>query len=158
MQIKILIGFLMIVFLLGCSTETIEVGPEEIENILNETEELPETTPAPVVAPTVNTTTTTTEATPAIITHTVEVAENKFTPNTLTIKVGETVTWKNVKATGKLGSQTSILGVRGVCGGKKLVSDDFAPGEEFSYTFDEAGECPYIDIYYTNNAGKIIIE
>ena len=158
-KITLTILLILILFLVGCSTNVIEIDPEipAEDSILTDTEDPVEVPSKPVVTPPVET--------PPVedipeenTTHVVEVKENVLTPRTLTISVGDTVTWKNIKKTGKTGSEVRILGIRGICGGKQLESQDFEPGEEFSYTFEEAGECPYIDIYYTNSAGKITIE
>lgn len=154
---KIIIGFLLILLLIGCST-TKTVEPEG----LNETQETapaaqvtpPEVTPVQNTTPTV-TPNTTAQATPVVnTTHTVNVKTDGFDPKELTIKVGETIVWKNVR-TGRY-DKAFIIGTLGVC--RTMKSTIYGPGEEFSYTFNEAGKCTYTDGVYTTLTGKITIE
>ena len=152
MDTKIVFALLIILFLIGCTTEVIEVEPEDIT-----VTEPVETTPSEPVAPETTNQTTETNATTATATgHIIKIEEWEFDPDDITIKVGETVTWVNEKPAGQRNSDAQLLRIRGVCIGFK--SGDFAPGEEFSYTFEEAGECTYRDIYQGNYAGKIVIE
>lgn len=149
---KKILALFLILFLIGCTTEVIEVEPEEI----GVTEPV-ETTPTEPVAPETTNQTTETNATAAAPTgHIIKIEEWEFDPDEITIKAGETVTWVNEKPTGQRNSDAQLLRIRGPCIGFK--SDDFAPGEEFSYTFEEVGECTYRDIYQGNYAGKITIE
>ncbi len=150
---KKILALFLILFLIGCTTEVIEVGPEEI----NITEPV-ETTPTEPTEPpeTTNETTETNETTTTTAGHIIKIEEWKFDPARLTIQVGDTVTWINEKPEGQRNSNSQLWRIRGECTG--LKSQTFAPGEELSFTFEEAGECTYRDIYHGNYAGKIIIE
>lgn len=61
-----------------------------------------------------------------------------FSPSEIEIEVGTTVTWTN----GSSATHTVTSGTDGEHDGK-FDSGDIAPGEEFSYTFDETGTFPY---------------
>ena len=68
---------------------------------------------------------------------TVEVSSNKFTPQTVTIKVGETVAWKWAGGTHNVTSGTSCTA------DTKFRSGDPASGGSFDRKFDTAGTFPY---------------
>ena len=61
----------------------------------------------------------------------------RFTPQTMTIKEGTTVTWTNTDTI----EHTVTSGVNGVPDGK--FDQLLQPGETFSFTFNTAGDFPY---------------
>ena len=163
MQIKMIMAVLLVLLLLGCSAEKTVVVESETPPVETTAPE-----PAPVeitpvepeptlteTAPAANTTETATTPAAAETTHTVNVKTSGFDPDELTIAVGDTVIWKNVRTGEKL-NKAFIIGTLGVC--RTMKSEMYEPGEEFSYTFHEAGKCTYTDGVYTTLVGKITIE
>ena len=76
----------------------------------------------------------------------VSIENNTFTPETLTIKVGETVTWMN---------NDSVM--------HNVVADEFSSdnlsnGDSFEFTFEEAGTYTYICSIHPAMSGEIIVE
>ena len=70
-----------------------------------------------------------------------------FTPATLTVKSGETVTFENHDST-----IHSIVGVGGFFRSKPLDTDD-----KFSFTFDKPGEYSYFCGLHPYMKGKIVV-
>jgi plastocyanin len=158
-NMKKILALFLILFLIGCSTEIIEVTPEEVGITVTPTDN-PEPTdtaptepePTPEPEPETN---QTTEPEETITSHTILIEDDEFDPDRLTIAVGDTVTWKNNRESGKL-AKAFIIGSRGVC--KAMKSEMLEPGEEFSYTFEEAGSCTYVDGIITILYGRITVE
>ena len=71
-----------------------------------------------------------------------------FSPETVTISVGTTVTWVN--RTSVIHTVTSRTGA--------FDSRDVQPGQEFKYTFTQAGTYDYYCRYHGGMAGRIIVE
>jgi plastocyanin len=69
----------------------------------------------------------------------------QFTPATLTVTVGTTVTWKN--------SSTAAHTVTGT----SFHSPVIAPGRTFSYTFTKAGTYSYHCIFHPYMKGTIVV-
>ncbi len=83
-------------------------------------------------------------------------AENAFSPNTISIKVGDTVTWTNADATmHTVTSGTSANNVGSPDG--RFDSGFIAEGTTWSYTFTEAGEFPYFCTPHPWMIGKVIV-
>jgi plastocyanin len=149
--ITILLSIMTIFLLIGCSTEEVIVEPTPVETpepepvpeVIDEPEEVIEDTP--VVEPEV--------VEVAETTHQVEINKNGFDPKELDIKVGDTIVWKNVRS-GRL-NKVMILGSQ-LC--VNIKSAILMPGEEFSYTFDKAQKCTFIDGITTTQTMKIVIE
>ncbi len=72
---------------------------------------------------------------------------------TLTIKVGETIEWKNIR-TGNL-KKAMIIGTQGC---SDIKSNFFDPGESFSWIFEEALSCTIVDGVYTTETMKLEVE
>lgn len=80
---------------------------------------------------------------------TVEAADgNVFVPAEITISVGDTVTWENTDDVSH--TSTSDDGV--------WQSGNIAPGESYSYTFDEAGTFGYFCEYHQGMVGAVVVE
>lgn len=168
---KKILALILILFLVGCTTQVIEVEPDDVDTTDDTTTETTDTTTDDTTDDTTDTTTETedtaettntteeTAETTAVGEHIVEIKEYALDPKTITIKVGDTVTWKNVKPEDKRNSKAQIWRVRGVCS-SDIKSEYFMPGETYSYTFDdvEPGECHYREILQGDYAGKIVIE
>ncbi|MCK4589414.1 MAG: hypothetical protein KAT77_03160 [Nanoarchaeota archaeon] len=164
MRLKLILAVLLILFLIGCSGEPeVVVGPSNdtvVDDAVTDTNDT--TTDDTTTDTTTNDTTTDDTTTDTNFTgidgdYLIEVKEYSLVPKIQTIMVGETVTWKNVKPEGQRNSKAQIWRVRGVCPAS-IKSPYFYPGETYSYTFEEAGECHYREILQGDYAGKIIIE
>jgi plastocyanin len=83
-------------------------------------------------------------------TETVEISDFEFTPENLTVAVGTTVTWENVAA-GTLHTSNSEDQV--------WASGSLNEGDEFSFTFEEAGSFPYFcTIHPDIMKGTVVVE
>ena len=93
----------------------------------------------------------------------------KFMPETITVPVGTTVTWRNGETightvtSGAWGDVNESTGLRGSQSADGLFDHALAPmgqeGDTFSFTFDEAGEYPYFcQPHLTMNAMVIVEE
>lgn len=69
-----------------------------------------------------------------------------FSPATLTVKAGTTVTWTN--------QDSATHDVKG----DAFASEPLSQGETFSFTFDKAGSYDYICSFHPSMTGKIIVE
>jgi plastocyanin len=75
------------------------------------------------------------------------IAKFAFTPATLTVKPGETVTFENHDST-----IHSIIGVGGFFRSQPLDTDD-----KFSFTFDKPGEYSYFCGLHPYMKGKVVV-
>ena len=83
-------------------------------------------------------------------------AENAFDPNTVSVKVGDTVTWTNGDAT--MHTVTSGTSANNVGTPDGTFDSGFlAEGATWSYTFTEAGEFPYFCKPHPWMIGKVIV-
>ncbi|HET8957738.1 MAG TPA: plastocyanin/azurin family copper-binding protein [Microcella sp.] len=91
----------------------------------------------------------------------------RFTPPTITVPVGTTVTWRNGEAIGHTitsglwGDVNETTGLRGSQEADGLFRHALAPmgqeGDTFSFTFTEPGEYPYFcEPHLTMNASVIV--
>lgn len=78
----------------------------------------------------------------------VTIKEMKFSPKSLTIKVGQTVTWTNSDS-----RDHSVVAEDG-----SFQSDNLSRGESFKHTFTETGTYPYGCSYHPRMKGQIIVE
>lgn len=76
----------------------------------------------------------------------VEMVGTSFSPGTIEVEVGTTVTWVNNSSV----IHTVTSGSNGESDGT-FDSGNVAPGEEFSYTFNEVGEFDYFCIPHVNS-------
>ncbi len=91
----------------------------------------------------------------------VQITDTGFKPKTITINAGDSIAWENVRVNGSVGVRKAyIVGVGGNCRRPKLESP-YPPGiatnESWSYQFNEAGTCTYIDGVQTTHSGNVII-
>ena len=70
-----------------------------------------------------------------------------FSPATLTVSVGTTVTWVNNETT--IHTVTSTTGL--------FDSGDMSKGKTFKYTFTQAGTYPYHCIHHSGMNGTIVV-
>lgn len=72
-----------------------------------------------------------------------------FSPSEITIKIGETVKWKNLdSATHTIVSDS----------GNEIISNELDNGEEFSHTFNKPGIYNYHCSLHSSMKGKVIVE
>lgn len=76
----------------------------------------------------------------------VEMVGQSFSPETIEVEVGTTVTWVNSSSL----VHTVTSGSNGESDGT-FNSGNMSPGEEFTYTFNEVGEFDYFCIPHVNN-------
>ena len=84
-------------------------------------------------------------------THYVSFTSKGFEPTKLTIKVGDTIIWKNERVKDSallLGSQSC----------KFIKSEILAPGEQFSWTFDAAISCPFVDGIFVTAVMNVVVQ
>ena len=153
--------------------EVIEEVEEEIEEVVEEvteeeaTEEVTEEVTEEEPAETETTEETTEEETEAeaeeveeeiveetTTLHTVEITEDGFEPNQLTISVGDTVEWVNVRVSNTL-NKAMVIGTQ-KC--SEAQSDIFETDETFEWTFSEAERCIFVDGITTTQIVTITIE
>ncbi len=79
--------------------------------------------------------------------HQVTIKDFAFSPEVITIKVGDTVTWTE---------QDTVHHT--VTAGGIWNSGDLGQGKTYSKTFDEAGTYSYICNYHPNMQGRVIVE
>lgn len=81
-------------------------------------------------------------------THTVDIAGFAFSPATLTIAVGDTVTWTN--------SHNEVH--TATASGGAFDSGSLNPGQSFSFTFTTAGSFPYACNFHPEMTGTITVQ
>ena len=86
--------------------------------------------------------------TTAASSNTINMVNFTFTPGTLTVKAGTTVTWTNNDTTTHRPASDSGL----------FDSGDLAPGATFSFTFNNPGTFPYHCTINTYMTGKVIVQ
>ncbi len=77
----------------------------------------------------------------------VTIKDFAFSPEVITIKVGDTVTWTEQDAVHHTVTAEGIWN-----------SGDLGQGKTYSKTFDEAGTYGYICNYHPNMQGRVIVE
>ena len=82
-----------------------------------------------------------------------ETAEGCFLPSTVTIAVGESVTWENTDEMMHFATSGIALTPDGV-----FDSGMMNPGAEFSFTFNDAGTYPYYCMVHPWMVGTVIVE
>jgi plastocyanin len=78
----------------------------------------------------------------------VEIVDFAFSPATLTVPVGTSVTWENGDTVGHTATSDDEV----------WDSDTVAPGDEFSFTLDEAGTFSYFCKIHPSMTGSIVVE
>jgi plastocyanin len=90
-----------------------------------------------------------TQAAPAATTKTVAIENYAFSPATLTINVGDTVTWTNM--------DTAPHTVTVSSGPVKFSSGNLAKGQSFTYTFTKAGTYSYYCAVHPDMVAKVVV-
>lgn len=98
------------------------------------------TTPAPTVA--------TSTPVPNVVMATVDIKNFAFSPATLTVKVGTRVTWTNNDTVSHTVTSDT---------GSLLSSPTIAPGQTFSFTFNNVGTTNYHCAIHPMMKGKVIV-
>ena len=86
-------------------------------------------------------------ASAAAATVTVRITNNGFAPANVTIKGGDTVTWRN----------TDTVNRQVVANNGSFASPVLAPGKTYSYKFNQAGRFPYHDALKPAHKGTITV-
>ena len=97
-----------------------------------------------------------TEDKPTGETYIVNIEALRLKPSKLTIKVGDTIIWKNNDQF-KIGGVFHLL----ISYNKEFRSERFFRGEQFSHTFEKPGTFVYTDLIFTDREsmrGEIIVE
>ncbi|MEM8873406.1 MAG: cupredoxin domain-containing protein [Planctomycetota bacterium] len=79
---------------------------------------------------------------------TVSVKELKFTPGTVSIKAGESVTWKN--------NDTRDYTVTSTSGA--FDSGPLKPGKSYTHTFTTSGTYPYGSKLHPRMTGRVVVK
>lgn len=142
---------LVIGLLAGCAAPTalVSTPSPEMETMVSNTPEKTDAT-VPGETATVEATTVTPEVTVSPSgddDFKVEIEDFAFSPATLTVKVGTTVTWTNKDNVGH--TATSDTGV--------FDSGMLQKGESYSFTFSQAGTYPYFCAPHPYMVGTIVV-
>ena len=129
---KVLCLTMLMVFLLSSMIFAVACGGDNDGSA-------PQPTPAPTPSP---------EPQPPTEPNTVMISSAGFNPAVITIKVGEKVTWHNQDTRRWWVSSQNKTPDTGV----------IPVGARMSYTFKEAGEYDYYDLYHRDETGKVIVE
>jgi amicyanin len=81
-------------------------------------------------------------------THAVQIVDFTFAPASLTVSVGDTVTWTNLDSVAHTATSTSGA----------FDSGDLDQGESFSLTFTAAGSYDYLCTPHPTMTGRIVVE
>jgi plastocyanin len=88
----------------------------------------------------------TTTTAPAAAGPKVAVGDNTFSPGTIKVAVGDTITWKNGGAVAHTVTATD---------GADFDSGTLAPGKSFTFTADKAGTISYVGNFHAGMQGTI---
>ncbi len=121
---------MMLLVVAGCAGEQIQSVPEPTVQIL--------ATPTLEAAPT---------ATQAYTTY-VQINEFKYTPNSVNIKVGDTVRWIQLDEEDHTVTTADLI----------LDSPILPQGEEWSFTFEQPGTYEYHCNFHPGMIGRVIVE
>ncbi|MFH1211252.1 MAG: plastocyanin/azurin family copper-binding protein [archaeon] len=116
--------------------------------------------------PTPNTPPPATSPPPSSSSYTVEITSAGYSPSTVTVKAGDTVTWLNMDSTPHWIASAShpthtVYPEPGGCIGSKFdACKGLAQGESWSFTFDQKGSWNYHDHLNAQAPffGKVIVE
>lgn len=109
-------------------------------------------TPPPipnVPTPSVNNPTPSNSGSSGAATHSVDIANFAFSPASLTINAGDSVTWTNKDSTAHTVTSDS---------GSELNSGTLRPGDTYSQTFNTKGEFDYHCSIHTSMKAKVIVQ
>ena len=84
--------------------------------------------------------------------HEVKMVNDGFSETSITVKVGDTVVWKNTRS-GTL-KTAMIIGTQ-EC--RNARSEIFSSGESYSYTFEEEMSCTIVDGIMTTQSMKVVV-
>lgn len=79
----------------------------------------------------------------------VDISNFQFSPSTITIKTGQTVTWTNKDSTQHTITSDS---------GSELASAILSPGQTYSHTFDSSGTYSYHCSFHPGMKAKVIVQ
>jgi amicyanin len=141
-----LLIFLMILSLLLVSCSSYEKKEYTTPTVKVESNSAPQPVPQPPALPEETKTSSSTSSLPSQVSVTIQ--SFKFSPSTLTIKVGSTVTWTNMDgAPHNIKSEDNTLD-----------SPDLSRGQSWSFTFTNPGTYNYICGIHPSMKGSITVE
>ncbi|MBI1968727.1 hypothetical protein HYS49_02350 [Candidatus Woesearchaeota archaeon] len=158
---------LLFLFILGCGNDASPSGgtttaaeaeevPEDAPVIIEKLEEVPAEEPVAEESTEVLEDEAAAEEVLEEGPKTVEILNEKFAVNQITVSIGDTLVWKNVRTGSSALTGAMIIGVRNCADVKSTV---FKPGNTFSWTFNEPETCTIVDgIRTTMNPMKVIVE
>lgn len=99
---------------------------------------------------------------------TVDYDGSSFSPSSITVSVGETVTFVNNSGSG-MWVASAVHPTHAAYGGTSLnehcddgssfdACQEIAPGESWSFTFDKSGEWQYHDHLNASNTGTVVVQ
>jgi plastocyanin len=100
------------------------------------------------VAPRAQTPKTSTVESSQVDTHTILIAAFKYQPETLRVRVGETVEWKN----------QDIVPHTATAGDNAFDSGNMAKNSSWKFVANEKGEHAYVCTLHPNMKGKLVVE
>ena len=89
------------------------------------------------------------------VTYIVDITDDGFLPEELTIKIGDTIKWVNARIEGGSLSQVLIIGTL-TC--TKIKSSILKVGESYEYTFEKAETCKIQDGITSNQFSIVTVE
>lgn len=81
----------------------------------------------------------------------VDIADFAYIPNDITIEVGDTVYWTNLDT-----ARHTVTSGTECTSDDQFDSGDLSGGDEWSYTFESAGEFPYFCLYHCQTMEGIV--
>lgn len=90
-----------------------------------------------------------TTQTPASATNKVQITGFAFSPNTITVKVGDTVTWENMDSAAHTVTSSSAEGPK---------SGTLQQGQSYSYKFTQAGTYNYACKFHPSMVGSVTVQ
>ena len=160
---------LLFLFIIGCGNDTSPSGgtttaaeaeevPEDAPVIIEKLEEVPAEEPVAEESAEALEDEAAAEEAPAVEEgpKTVEILNDKFGTDQITVSVGDTLVWKNVRTGSSSLTGAMIIGVRNCADVKSTV---FKPGNSFSWTFNEPETCTIVDgIRTTMIPMRVVVE
>ena len=141
--------------------------------VLKNKEDVAVNTPTPAVSPTptpLSSPESTTSPSPVVSKNVITYTDSGYTPNTVIIKKGETVVWKN-ESSSPMWTASAMHPLHraypgtdiSACGTQTLLPmfdscAGIAPGQSWSFTFNNVGTWGYHNHLNSSKFGKVVVE
>ena len=156
---KLLIGLFLIlsIVLVGCAPNlsggTVTVTVNDTEIVEDIVEKVVEVIAEEIIEEIVEDVVIEEPTGPVSEQHLVMITDDGFEPNEITIDVGDTVTWENVRS--KSPTKAIVIGVHSC---NKVKSRIYDTGDSYSFTFEETNEeCTVVDGVYETMAPMTVV-